>query len=144
MLSRFKNPDSHRLMEVVTGDDTWLYFFFDPDNKLNNKMWVGENNEHPMVAHRSRSVRRVIYAVFFDSNCLAHVSVPENCSVTGTFYPDFVLSAVVNHYQAKCPRVGVRGIKLLHDNISLISSQSFTAVGQKPKEKQCVVHIFSQ
>ena len=27
-----------------------------------------------------------------------------------------VLSAVVNHYQAKRPRAGVRAIKLLHDN----------------------------
>ena len=47
---------------------------------------------------------------------MALVSVPENCSVTGTFYCDFVLSAIVNHYQAKRSRAGVRGIKLLHDN----------------------------
>ena len=116
LLSRFKNRDSRRLREVAIGDETWLYFFFEPDNKLNNKMWVGENNERPVVARRSRSVRRVMYALFFDSDeIVAHVSVPENCSVTGTFYRDFVLSAVVNHHQAKRPRAGVRGIKLLHD-----------------------------
>ena len=40
LVSRFKNRDSRRLREVVTGDETWLYFF-EPDNKLNNKMWVG-------------------------------------------------------------------------------------------------------
>ena len=115
LLSRFKNRDSRCLREVVTGNETWLYFF-DPDNKLNNKMWVGENNERPVVARRSRSVRRVMYALFFDSDgIVARVSVQENCSVTGTFYRDFVLS-VVNHYQAKRPRAGVRGIKLLHDN----------------------------
>ena len=46
LLSRFKNRDSRHLREVVTGDETWVYFFFfEPDNKLNNKMWVGENNE---------------------------------------------------------------------------------------------------
>ena len=116
LLSRFKNMDFCRLREVVTGDETWLYFF-EPDNKLNNKMWVGENNEHPVVARQSRSVRRVMYALFFDSNrIVARVSAPENCSVTQTFYHDFVLSAVVIHYQAKRSRAGVRGIKLLHDN----------------------------
>ena len=47
---------------------------------------------------------------------MACVSVPENCSVTGTFYRDFVLSAVVNHCQVKHPRAGVREIILLHDN----------------------------
>ena len=104
------------MREVVTGDETWLYFF-EPDNKLNNEMWVGENNERLMVARLSRSVRRVMYTLFFDSHgIVVRVSVPENCSVTGTFYPDFVLSAVVNHYQAKRPRAGVWGIKLLHDN----------------------------
>ena len=49
-----------------------------------------------------------MYVLFFDSNgIVAHVSVPENCIITGTFYRDFVLSTVVNHYQAKRPRAGV-------------------------------------
>ena len=62
----------------MNGDETWLYFF-ELDNKLNNKMWIGENNERPMVARRSRSVRRVMYALFFDSDgIVARVSVPEN------------------------------------------------------------------
>ena len=114
---RFKNQDFHRLREVVTGDETWL-FFFEPDNKLNNKMWVGEKSERPVVAHWCRIVRSVMHALFFDSDgIVAHVSVPENCSVTRTFYHDFILSAVVNHYQAKSPRSRVQGIKLLHDNI---------------------------
>ena len=114
LLSRFKNRDSHHLREVVTGNETWLYFF-ELDNKLNNKMWVGENNERPVVARGS--VRRVIYGLFFDSDgIVACISVPENCSVTGAFYRDFVLSAIVNHYQAKRPRARVRGIKLLHNN----------------------------
>ena len=40
-----------------------------------------------------------MYALFFDSDgIVARVSVPENCSVTGIFYHDFVLSAFVNHY----------------------------------------------
>ena len=118
LLSRFKNWESRRLREVVTGDETCLYFF-EPNYKLNNKMWVGENNECTMVARQSRSVRRVMYmyALFFDSDgIVAGVSVPENCSVTGIFYCDFVLSAVVNHHQANPPRAGVQGIKLLHDN----------------------------
>ena len=111
LLSRFKNRDSCRLRELVTGDETWLYFF-EPDNKLNNKMCVGENNVCPVVARR-----RVMYALFFDSNgTVARVSVPENCSVTETFYHDFVLSAIINHYQVKGPRAEVQGIKLLHDN----------------------------
>ena len=56
------------------------FIFFEHDKKLNNKIWVGENIERP-VARRSRSVRRVMYALFFDSDgIVARVSVPENCS----------------------------------------------------------------
>ena len=50
----------------MTGDETWLYFS-EPANKL-NKMWVGENNERLVVARRSRCVKRVMYALFFDSD----------------------------------------------------------------------------
>ena len=56
---------------------------------------------------------------------MARVSVPENCRVIGTFYHDFVLSAIVNHnqataivnhYQTRQSMARIRGIKLLHDN----------------------------
>ena len=50
-----------------------------------------------------------MYVLFFDSDgIVAHVSVPE-CSVRGTFYLDFVLSAVVNHYQEKRLRTDSEG-----------------------------------
>ena len=108
LLSRFKNLHARRLRDVVTGDE--LGPFFEPDNKLNNKMWVGENNDHPVVARRRRSVRRVMYALFFDRDgIVARVSVPENCSLTGTFYRDLVLSAIFNHYQAKRRGPGSEG-----------------------------------
>ena len=58
-----------------------------------------------------------MYALLFDSDgIVARVSVPENSSVTETFYRDFVLSAVVNTIRQSARGPGVRGIKLLHDN----------------------------
>ena len=42
--------------------------------------------------------------------------VPEKSSVTGTFYKEKVLSAVVDHYVTKRLRTGVRGLHILHDN----------------------------
>ena len=109
LLSRYKNRDPARLREVVTGDETWLYFF-EPDNKLNNKMWLGENNERPVVARRSRSVRRVMYALFFDSDgIVASVSVPENCSVTGSFYCDFFFLALLTTIRQSAQGPGSEG-----------------------------------
>ena len=58
-----------------------------------------------------------MYALFFDcEGIVARVPVPEKRSVTGTFYKEKVLSAVVDHYATTHPRTGVRGIHILHDN----------------------------
>jgi len=80
-------------------------------------MWIGEDDERPKIARRSRTARRVMYALFFYSDgIVAHIPVPEHTSVTGTFYKNTVLSEVVRHYTAKRTRAGLRGVKLLHDN----------------------------
>ena len=42
--------------------------------------------------------------------------VPKGSSVTGKFYRESVLTQLVDFYQKHRPRIGVRGIKLLHDN----------------------------
>ena len=41
----------------------------------------------------------------------------KGSSVTGKFYRESVLTQLVDFYQKRRPRTGVRGIKLLHDNI---------------------------
>lgn len=116
LLRMYKDCDPRRLREIVTGDETWVYFF-EPENKENNKVWIGESDERPQIARRSRTVRRVMYALFFDSDgIVARVPVPAGSTVTGTFYKEKVLSAVVQHYVTKRPQTGVRGVHLLHDN----------------------------
>ena len=44
------------------------------------------------------------------------IPVPKGSSVTGKFYRESVLTQLVDFYQKRRPRTGVRGIKLLHDN----------------------------
>jgi hypothetical protein len=60
---------------------------------------VGESRYRPVVARCSRSVKRVMYALFFDiDGMVARVAVPERDIVTGTFCRDNVLIIKVNHY----------------------------------------------
>ena len=59
----------------------------------------------------------MLYAIFFDSKGpVLHISVPKGSSVTGKFYRESVLTELVDLYQKRRPRTGVRSIKLLHDN----------------------------
>ena len=71
-----------------------------------------EDDELPQVARRSRTVKRVIYELFFH----AKRPVPARISVTGQFYDTVVLPEVARHYKNTHPRSGTRGIHLLHDN----------------------------
>ena len=62
-------------------------------------------------------MKRVLYALFFDAKgIVARIPVLERKKVTGIFYAEQVLPAVVNHYTTTRPRTGMRGMKLLHDN----------------------------
>lgn len=116
LLDTYKNADQKRMNVIVTGDETWVYFY-EPDSKQKNKVWVGENDGRPQIARRARTSKRIMYALFFDcQGMVARIPVPEGRSVTGTFYRDSVLAAAVCHYTADRPCTGVRGIKLLHDN----------------------------
>ena len=101
--------DQRRLNEIVTGDETWIYFF-EPETRQRNKVWIGGDGQRPQIARRNRYVRRVMYALFFDAKGpVAQVAVPEGTSVTGQFYAGNVLSRVVEHYKTVRPATVTRG-----------------------------------
>ena len=115
LLQIYYGCDDKRLCEIVTGDETWISFF-EPEGKENNKVWILENEARPQIARRSRSVKRVLYTLFFDARGIeARIPVPEHKTVTGIYYAEQVLPVVV-YNMATRPRTGVRGLKLLHDN----------------------------
>ena len=117
--------------EIVTGDETWIYHF-QPDSKAKNKVWVLSEGDRPVIARRCKTSNRMLYAIFFDSKGSAlQIPVPKGSSVTGKFYSssvtgkfyrESVLTQLVDFYQKRRPHIGVRGIKLLHDNALALKS----------------------
>ena len=116
VIEKYDKCDSRRLEEIVTGDETWIYHF-QPDSKAKNKVWVSSEGDRPVIARRCKTSNRMLYAIFFDSKGpVLQILVPKGSSVTGKFYRESVLTQLVDFYQKRRPRTGVRGIKLLHDN----------------------------
>ena len=77
LLQIYDGCDDKRLCEIETGDETWISFF-EPEGKENNKVWNGENGARPQNARRSRSVKCVLYALFFDARgIVARIPVPD-------------------------------------------------------------------
>ena len=106
--------DPRSLEEIVTGDETWIYHF-QPNSK--NKVWVSSEGDRPVIARRCKTSNRMLYAIFSDSKGpVLQIPVPKGSSVTGKFYRESVLTQLVDFYQKRRLRTGVRGIKLLHNN----------------------------
>ena len=58
----------------------------------------------------------MLYAIFFDSKGpVLPIPVPKGSSVTGKFYRESVPTQLVDFYQKRRLRTGVRSIKLIHD-----------------------------
>ena len=47
------------------GDETWVHFF-EPKRKCSNQILATKNARRPSIAKRIRTVRKVLYGVFFD------------------------------------------------------------------------------
>ena len=60
-----KYDKSHRLEEIVTGDETWIHHF-QPDSKAENKVWVSSEGNRPVIEHCCKTSNRMLYAIFCD------------------------------------------------------------------------------
>ena len=116
VIEKYDKCDPCGLEEIVTGDETWIYHF-QPDSKAENKVWVSSEGDRPVIAGRCKTSSRMLPAIFFDSKGpVLHIPVPKGRSITGKFYRESVLTQLVDFYQKRRLRTGVRSIKLLHDN----------------------------
>ena len=116
LLKTYKNCQNKRINELLTGDETWIYFF-EPQRKIDNKVWIAKNRNRPVIAKRSQSAKKVLNAVFFNSSGpVLQVAAPSGHSITGTFYKNNVLKKVKKYNVKRRPKTGIRNICLIHDN----------------------------
>ena len=116
VLKKYDKCDPCRLEEIVTGDETWICHF-QHDSKAKNKVWVSSEGDRPVIPRRCKTSNCMLYVIFFYSKGpVLQIPVPKGSSVTGKFYRESVLTQLVDFYQKRRLRTGVRSIKLLHDN----------------------------
>ena len=61
LLQMFPKYDKKQFANVVTGDETWVHYF-EPVRKVSNKIWVTKHSKRPIIAKRSLSTKKVLYA----------------------------------------------------------------------------------
>ena len=119
VIEKYDKCDPHRLEEIITSDETWIYHF-QADSKAKNKVWVSSEGDRPVIARRCKTSNRMFCAIFFDSKSpVLQIPVPKGSSVTVKFYRESVLTQLVDFYQKRRPRTGVRCI-IMHRPINAL------------------------
>ena len=91
LLQMFPKYDKKQFANAVTGDETWVRYF-EPVRKVSNKIWATKHSKRPIIAKRSLSTKKVLYAIIFSGEGVAiKVPVKKGKSITGMYYKDAVL-----------------------------------------------------
>ena len=133
LLQMFPKYDKKQFANVVTGDETWVHYF-EPVRKVSNKIWATKHSKRPIIAKRSLSTKKVLYAIFFSGEGVAiKVPVKKGKSISGKYYKDVVLKKLKKYYQKRRPATGFKHVRLLHDNALTHTSAIVTAFFKKEK-----------
>ena len=129
----FPKYDKKQFANVDTGDETWVHYI-EPVRKVSNKIWATKHSKRPIIAKRSSSTKKVLYAIFFSGEGVAiKVPVKKGKSITGKYYKDVVLKKLKKYYQKRRPAAGFKHVRLLHDNAPAHTSAIVTAFLKKEK-----------
>ena len=114
---------------VVTDDETCVHYF-ERVRKVSNKIWATKHSKRPIIAKRSLSAKKVLYAIFFFGEGVAiTVPVKKGKSITGKYYKDIniVLRKLKSFFQKRRPTTGFKHVRLLHDYAPAHTSAIVTA-----------------
>ena len=113
MLKKYPKYSKKAFDNLVTGDETWVYFF-ESKRKCSNRIWAIKNTRRPSIAKRIRTVRKVLYVIFFvNKGLVMQIPVPKGKTVTGKYYREVVLRKLKKRRR---PQTGLKYLRLLHDN----------------------------
>ena len=117
MLRRFNNGNYRRDSEIIRGDETWICQC-DPETKHHSSVWGFPNDDLPVKVKRAKSVGKKMVLTVFAAG--GHVAIPleHQRTVTAQWYTTVALPQVLQKLREMCPRVGLSGILLHHDNAS--------------------------
>ena len=67
LVKTYKGCNSRVISNLLTGDETWVHMF-EPQRRADNKQWKRKGKKRPCIAKRTRSSKKMLYAIFFNSS----------------------------------------------------------------------------
>ena len=86
LLKRFPRYDQIIFMNVAVDDESWIHFF-EPHQKIRNRIWLTKNARRPRIATWITSAKKFMYAIFFTTKRQAiQVLIPKGRSMNARLY----------------------------------------------------------
>lgn len=118
MMNKYDSGRSKDVDSIVTGDETWLYYF-DLPTKSKSKLWVFEDESTPTMVKQQRSVKKRMIVVFFGKRgIIKRVVLDSQKTVTAAWYAGICLPQVINALKELRPKSRLSTWHFHHDNAS--------------------------
>jgi histone-lysine N-methyltransferase SETMAR len=110
------NESKWRLCDVVTGDESWIYWR-KVGKKKSNATWIGEGQSPGTIVRRGRFESKSMITVFFRKTGVVHIDVMEkDKTIDASYYIENSLGPVIRTIEKQRPASGIKNVKLHHDN----------------------------
>jgi len=101
---------------IITGDETWIYFFT-ISNKEANKSWLEKDENRPQIVKTAQNSKKRMFCIFFSvDGVITRFVVPKGQTVNANLYANEILPKVFSDFMEKRGRTTVRDVMLHHDN----------------------------
>ena len=77
--------DNHRISEMLTRDETWVYYF-EPCRRVSHVQWLRKDQNRPAIAKRIKIQEKLCHFYFICDGLIRHIQVKSGRIVTGRFY----------------------------------------------------------
>jgi len=120
---------------IITGDETWIYFFT-VSSKEANKVWIEKGENRPQIVRTAKNSKKRMFCIFYTvDGVIARIVVKKGHRVTGKLYADSILPEVFSNFIEKRGRTTVRDVMLHHDNAAPHKSAVVTEYLRKERIK---------
>ena len=101
---------------IITGDETWMYFFT-VSSKESNKVWLEKGENRPQIVRTAQNSKKRMFCFFYTvDSVIARIVVEKGRTVNGELYRKQILPEVFSNFMEKRGRNTVRDVMLRHDN----------------------------
>jgi histone-lysine N-methyltransferase SETMAR len=103
---------------IITGDETWIYFFT-VSSKEANKTWVKKGENRSQITRTAQNSQKRMFCIFYSvDGVIARIVVKKGQTVNGKLYANSILPSVFSNFMERRGKKTVRTVMLHHDNAS--------------------------